>query len=374
VPCGSCPPSHQTRAFESPCPLHPLIPPSLGFLRSQPACVSVAADPLSAERVPPPHLSPRTPNSPTCPTCFVATHQQTAAPQNIAHEVFVPLVPAAMEQWQAYNDPSNASGQRRYNGNNNLGQMSPRDFGSGGPAPAQQAQQPPAGFKYDQYQGGLNPHQTSASSATSPMASPQVRDGNGDVPMQDAHDSYAGLNSSVKYPMRPHHQHHLSTGRTATLQQEPSAAAQRYSPMEVLSPTSPYGAKSAGPAQFPQQPAQQRQSPTRSSDYAPQQSPYYSSRQAAPQLPPIHPYATGQETYSPSGVNSIDGSYMDPKSPKRAPTQSAMPPADRGPVPEFKRIRGPTDLKPKVNTQPAFRRANPEGGFISVSKRSQRTS
>jgi dual specificity protein kinase YAK1 len=203
------------------------------------------------------------------------------------------------------------------------------------------------------------------------MASPSLRDGNGDVPMQDSHDGYGGLNSSAKYPMRPHHQHHLSTGRAASLQQEPSAAAQRYSPMEVLSPTSPYGSKSASANQFAQQPAQ-RQSPTRSSDYAPQQqqqqSPYYNTRQSAPQLPPINSYGS-QDSYSPSVLSSMDSSYLDPKSPKRAPPTSAPPPTmqDRGPVPEFKRIRAPTDLKPKVNSQPPFRRANPEGGFISVS-------
>lgn len=258
-----------------------------------------------------------------------------------------------MEQWQAYNDSSGVNSHRRYNGNS---QMSPRDYGSSAPAPAQ----PPAGFKYDQYQGGLNPHQPS-SSGTSPLASPQMRDGNGDVAMQDAHDSYAGLNSTtMKYPMRPHHQHHLSAGRAANLQQEPSAAAQRYSPMEVMSPTSPYGPKSAAPGQ----------SPTRSSDYAPQQSSYYGARQPGHQLSPMHSYAPGQDTYSPSSVSPMDGSYADPKSPKRAPPppQSAVPPSDKGPVPEFRRVRAPTDLKPKVKDQPPFRRANPEGGFISVSR------
>ncbi|KKF95325.1 Serine/threonine-protein kinase ppk15 [Ceratocystis platani] len=34
-------------------------------------------------------------------------------------------------------------------------------------------------------------------------------------------------------------------------------------------------------------------------------------------------------------------------------------------MPEFKRLRALTDLNPKVNAQPPFRRANPEGGFIS---------
>ncbi|KAK4242473.1 kinase-like domain-containing protein [Achaetomium macrosporum] len=263
-----------------------------------------------------------------------------------------------MEQWQVYNEPASAGGQRRYNGNS---QMSPREFGSSGQPHAQQL---PAGFKYDNHQGGLNPHQAS-SSATSPLASPHIRDGNGDVPMPDSHDSYMGQNpNSATYPLRPHHQHHLSGSRTANLQQEPSAAAQRYSPMEVMSPTSPYGPKSTGASHFSQQPPQ-RQSPTRSSDYAPQQSPYYSTRQPAPQLPPPNPYAPKQDTYSPSSLGTMDGSYVDPKSPKRAPPQSAVQSNDKGPVPEFRRIRAPTDLKPKVNDQPPFRRANPEGGFIS---------
>ncbi|KAK0637299.1 kinase-like domain-containing protein [Bombardia bombarda] len=252
-----------------------------------------------------------------------------------------------MEQWQAYPDSTGANGSRRYNGNS---QMSPRAYDNGQP---QIPAQPPAGFKYDQYQGGLNPQQHSAS--TSPIATPQQRDGNGDVAMQDAHDGY----SSIKYPMRPHHQQHLSGGRSA---QEPSAAAQRYSPMEVLSPTSPYS-KSGGGGQFSQPPAQ-RQSPSRSSDYAPQ-SPYYGTRQGAPQLPPISPYASGQDSYPSSAVAAMDGSFSDPKSPRRMQLQSAMTLVDKGPVPEFKKIRAITDLRPKVNAQPAFRRANPEGGFIS---------
>jgi dual specificity protein kinase YAK1 len=171
--------------------------------------------------------------------------------------------------------------------------------------------------------------------------------------------------------MRPQHQHQLSGGRLTNLHagQEPSAAAQRYSPMEVLSPSSPYASKSGGGAgQFSQSPSQ-RQSPSRPSDYS-QQSPltYYNSRQAAPQLPPINPYASGQEGYQSAAVAAMDGAYMDPKSP-RLPPQSALPLNDKGPVPEFKKIRASTDLMPKVNSQPAFRRANPEGGFISVSLR-----
>ncbi|KAK1750654.1 kinase-like domain-containing protein [Echria macrotheca] len=268
-----------------------------------------------------------------------------------------------MEQWQAYSDTAGAGGARRYNGGS---QMSPRDYNNGQmPAqPQQPQQQPPAGFKYEQYPaGGLNPQQPSTAS---PITSPQLRDGNGDVAMQDTQSPYTGTDPGVRYPMRPHHQHHLSGGRPAGMHpsQEPSAAAQRYSPMEIMSPTSPYSSK-PGPSQYSQQSAQ-RQSPTRSSDY-PAQGPYYTSRQGAPQLPPISAYPSGQESYSPSNlVGQLDGQY-DPKSPRRVgpPQQAVVPVLDKGPVPEFKKIRGPGDLRPKINTQPAFRRANPEGGFIS---------
>ena len=254
--------------------------------------------------------------------------------------------------------------------------MSPRDYTNNGQVQGQQQQQPQPGFKYDPYQQGMNPSAQQQSSSISPMTSSQSsRDANGDVSMQDAHDQYSSQNPSIKYPLRPHHS--LSGGRPASLStsQEPSAAAQRYSPMEALSPASQYPKGS----QF--SPAQ-RQSPTRPNEYAPpqsqqqqqqqqQQNAYYSSRQASQQLPPINPYAPAQHdhSYPNSAVSTtMDGSFMDPKSPPRRMNsqsqQMSMP--DKTPVPEFRKIRGPQDLRPKTNKQPAHRRANPEGGFISV--------
>lgn len=240
--------------------------------------------------------------------------------------------------------------------------MAARDYNnnSGGQQSQSQAQ-PPAGFKYDQYQGSLNPQQGLTSS---PITSPQLRDGNGDVAMQDANDPYA----SMKYPMRPHHQqqHHASSSRPPNLHspQESSAAAQRYSPMEVMSPTSPYVPKSAGPSQFSQHPSQ-RQSPTRANDYTPQ-SPYFNRQQGqGQQLPPLNQYTAALESYQQAASMPMDGSYgNDPKSPHRLQPPQAMP--GKGPVPKFKKVTAPTDLRPKVNSQPPFRRANPEGGFISV--------
>ncbi|KAI1485903.1 kinase-like protein [Biscogniauxia mediterranea] len=243
-----------------------------------------------------------------------------------------------MDQWQGYQDAAGAS--RRYNGTSQM-------------TPGREYSQQGAAFKYDQYSHPPQP------SATSPITTPQLRDGNGDVPMQDAHDAYGG----IKYPMRPHHQSHIATARPPTLHSppEPSAAAQRYSPMEVLSPTSPYGSKSTAQGQF-SSPHSQRQSPTRG-DYQ-STSPYY-GRQGS-QLPPISSYANAQDNYPSSAVASLDGAFAnDPKSPRRPLQPTVNVPAEKRPVPQFKKIGAPTDLRPKVNSQPPFRRANPEGGFIS---------
>jgi dual specificity protein kinase YAK1 len=258
-----------------------------------------------------------------------------------------------MDQWQQ-SYPDSAGSSRRYNGNPppNQAQMS-RDY-NGNPQT-----QPPAGFTYEQYQGGIGAH-SHGSVASPTTAPPHMRDGNGDVAMQDAGDPYSGM----KYPMRPHHQQHLSGSRSVQHHspQEPSAAAQRYSPMETLSPSSPYGAPQQGQGQY-----SSRQSPTRPGNYTSPNS-YYANRQPTQQLPPITPYASNNESYPTSATQQLNAVFgNDPKSPRRPVPQSAQGPPGRGPVPEFTKIRSVADLQPKVNSQPAFRRANPEGGFISVS-------
>ncbi|KAI9049192.1 hypothetical protein LZ554_007039 [Drepanopeziza brunnea f. sp. 'monogermtubi'] len=259
-----------------------------------------------------------------------------------------------MDQWQqSYSDQAGSS--RRYNGNHppSQAQMA-RDYNGNGSSCAQA--QPPAGFTYEQYQGGMGAHPHS--STTSPAAAPHMRDGNGDVAMQDAGDSYG----SMKYPMRPLHQQHLSGGRIQSLHssQEPSAAAQRYSPMETLSPSSPYGAPQQGQNQYGS-----RQSPTRTGSYSSPNS-YYANRQSAQQLAPITPYSNNNDSYPTSATQQLNAVFgNDPKSPRRPVTHAAMGPPGRGPVPEFTKLRSVADLQPKINAQPAFRRANPEGGFIS---------
>lgn len=245
--------------------------------------------------------------------------------------------------------------------------MSPRDYSGQQSQP--QVGQAPAGFKYDQYPGGLSSHAT-PNPAASPITTPQLRDNNGDVAMADAIDPYASMKYQVA--MRPHHSQHISaSSRSSTLHSpaEPSVAAQRYSPMEVMSPTSPYS--KAGSSQFSAPPTS-RQSPTRSNDFQSPQSPYYaSSRTSSAQLPTMASLPSGGESYAPFGnVLSPAGRNEpwphDPASPRRLASMAPGPAMSKGPVPEFRKVRTTQDLRPTVNAQPAFRRANPEGGFISV--------
>ncbi|MBE3049132.1 hypothetical protein IMZ48_42860 [Candidatus Bathyarchaeota archaeon] len=242
----------------------------------------------------------------------------------------------------------------------------------------QNAQAPPtATYGYDHYTTAAqhpHPHPPSLPSLSlsplPPANTSQSRDASGDVAMQDVNDSHAG----IKYAMRPHHQHHLSGGgRPQSLHspQEPSSAAQRYSPMEALSPTSPYAPKSAitNPGHVPGQ--YQTQSPTRHHDYHSQsqsQSPYNAnaSRSAAhqhqqQQIPGMMPYSQHDAYQTSPPSHLLDSPYGSDsvKSPRRPAPPKRL-------VPEFSTVRSPADLRPKVNTQPPFRRAAPEGGFISV--------
>ncbi|KAG5980504.1 hypothetical protein E4U55_003980 [Claviceps digitariae] len=322
-------------------------------------------------------------------------------------------------QQQSYSNDSTAA-SRRYNGR---GQMS-REYAAQQPPPppasaaaaaaasaASVAAAGAAGYGYDhttQHHGAAHGHGAAAAaapvlpmvhhhavgppvvlhganSAASPSmaasASSTARDGNGDVAMHDAHD----LHAAVKYPMRPHHQSHPSSGRSSNLHsphelqpqqqqqhqhQQPSSAAQRYSPMDTLSPTSPYAPKTS---QFAHPPSQTH-SPSGHSDYPPP-SPYYAARQGGAggtgggqqqqqqqqqHLPPIAPYAISQDGYPSSALANLDGAYANgPRSPRR------QNPCILKAVPEFRKVRDLSDLRPKNNRQPPFRRANPEGGFIS---------
>lgn len=259
--------------------------------------------------------------------------------------------------WQQQPFPDSSGPSRRHNGAVHL----PREYTSQPPPPPAPAAY---GSDHGQYQSaatGHGPLHQSSQQAANPSASPSmasmppVRDGSGDIPMHDALDTHA----SIRYPMRPHHQPRSSTGGPASSylsQEQPSSAAQRYSPMDTRPLNSPYASKSGQFAPLPTQ----TQSPGGQTSFP--QSPYFSARQGDHQLPPITPFGPSQESGYPSAaVANLDGSFV----PEPKPTPRSNPPASK-PVPEFRKLRTMSDLQPKKSRQPPFRRANPEGGFISV--------
>ncbi len=94
------------------------------------------------------------------------------------------------------------------------------------------------------------------------------------------------------------------------------------------------------------------------------------SRPNAPQLPPIQSNMSPESFYPQSATAQLNAVYNREQRSPRASTNSnppQLPSIGRGPVPQFEKCANTAELKPKINAQPPFRRANPEGGFISVS-------
>lgn len=290
------------------------------------------------------------------------------------------------QNWQPYTDVAAASRQGRY----------PQTTGQQ-PANGSAQHQPQSGYSYEAYQTPSVPSQPQ-SMAVSPIGTPRTRaySGDGDVAMEDA-DPY----NRMKYPSRPTHSQRPSS---QYLGQEDSSAARRYSPMKALSPSSPYAPSSQQSSQspyghYPSQSTSARQSPTRSNHYSTPSQSYYStpsespsmpshpsprqffchdanrallasSRQPPLQLPPIHPNSDTTDQFYPNSataqLNAVFG--RETKSPRQMrPVHPGTADMPRGPVPRFNKLDSVQDLQPRVNPQPAFRRANPEGGFISVS-------
>lgn len=169
---------------------------------------------------------------------------------------------------------------------------------------------------------------------------------------------------------------------------EESSAARRYSPMK-LSPTTQDGAQAPYGSYTPTLP-NARHSPSRpamltSDSYSHYQSPSllsYSaifasatythviigSRPPMNQLSPLQGSTSPNPNYYPPRsatlhLNEVYG-HDDP-SPTRLQQQQTPLPRNTQP-PKFTKCMNVADLQPQLRTQPPFRRANPEGGFISV--------
>ncbi|EER40010.1 protein kinase [Histoplasma capsulatum H143] len=222
-------------------------------------------------------------------------------------------------QWQAYAD---ATSGRPGQFNNGLGDHPPQtqkypatSAGSGGQPQQhqhQQQNQAPMGYTYEPYQtpGTVPkaPSGNSMSKTVSMTSSPTPLAGeftDQDVTMEDA-DPY----NRAKYAAKPSHQR----GSSQFLSSEESTAARRYSPMNPAE---------MGPDQF-------------------------------------YPHSAAPQT------NPAFGQSVKPRG--QAPLHNILLPQQqhqRGPVPKFVKVKSTQELKPRINAQPAFRRANPEGGFIS---------
>lgn len=94
------------------------------------------------------------------------------------------------------------------------------------------------------------------------------------------------------------------------------------------------------------------------------------TRPHAPQLPPIQSNMSPEDFYPQSATAQLNAVYnREARSPRTStnPNPPQLLPIGGGPVPKFEKVTNTADLRPRINTQPPFRRANPEGGFISVS-------
>lgn len=249
-------------------------------------------------------------------------------------------------------------------------QPSQRDYGATHSVPAQNAYTtPPIG---------------SLAISSPPTAEPRARamdyngDVDGDLMMEDA-DPY----NKQKYASRPATQSRPSSQYLPTEHLDAtSRAAARYSPMNT-SPTASYVSSPPQQQQVPsnnyasytpQQSA--RGSPSRQNPYASptQQQRYYASppssaRAHTSQLPPLQSNMSPSASYYPQSatqqLNAMFGN--DPTSPQSAKQQqqAMMSQEQQDAVPQFKKCHNTADLQPRINMQPPFRRANPEGGFIS---------
>ncbi|KAF2019673.1 kinase-like protein [Aaosphaeria arxii CBS 175.79] len=263
------------------------------------------------------------------------------------------------QQWSNYNESPAPNRQSRY---------TPQQMTT--PQHPQRDPTLPQQNKQDPYATPSVPSRSGSMALASPAGSqsrgPEFNDVDGDVPMEDADP----FNKPKYSASRANHQHRHSQ---QLLQQEESAAARRYSPMN-LSPTSPYSGSTQQGGQsytsFNPQTQSNRQSPSKNNPYMSPPNSYYSppaSRPHAPQLPPLQSTMSPETFYPQSATAQLNAVYnreaRSPRAPNPNPPQ--LPLIGRGLVPKFEKCTNTADLVPKINLQPPFRRAAPDGGFIS---------
>lgn len=206
----------------------------------------------------------------------------------------------------------------------------------------------------------------------------------------------AAVYNTANYPGNPSHP---GIGRTSSDHYIPQASNSRHpSPMHTVSPTmspyystTPHMLSSINEGEQTMQWSQTRQSPSRAPYAFPtsrdsvsprtqlhnQQSPTH-NRHSMPHIPQYDTksqYSPRQTTHFPGNAApsspNISPSAYSPRHPtftiNRDPGSMMADIVYTNPPPaKFRLIQNANDLNPAVNTQPKFRRANPDGGFISV--------
>lgn len=248
------------------------------------------------------------------------------------------------------------------------------------------------GFGYDQYQAMSSAaNNVSVSSTPASTSHSHNYSSEGDVPMEDA-DPY----NRTKYPSRPANQHRTSS---QYIGHEGSAAAQRYSPLNMLNAGGQFAPSPKSQSQsqtgytYQSQTPRSRQSPTRQSHFgSPQHYHDSPSKHRFVDCPIVvntaadYKSCTASARYNPQFLSQSQNAEPSPDqyyahSPldqfagtrngkSQMTTRPQISSYARGPgagsVPKFQKIKSVQELQPHVNYQPPFRRANPEGGFISV--------
>jgi len=213
--------------------------------------------------------------------------------------------------------------------------------------------------KYEPYQRSLANANMAAMNANASASIPSQeypRNGEADVHMEDA-DPY----NRSKYPSRPSHHHH----RLSAQYMQESPAAQRYSPMN-LSTTQAHlsSPKSQQTSSFNYNihTPTSRQSPTRTYSSDRYGEPPTPSRFNSQYLPSLQRSDMSPDSYFGTSAPTQSMSSRDARSPG---SSSQAPQPSLGPVPRFRKVHSMQDIQHKVNQQPLYRRADPEGGFLS---------
>jgi len=297
-----------------------------------------------------------------------------------AHGAFTPALTFPSQQQRQLYTP-----QREYYANEHEGYTSPTSIASRAATLAISsppgARRSTGGGHMADYNYGCNSTMNNNPSSNGDM--------DGDMPMEDA-DPF----NRQKYAQRPTTTTSTSSNRLS--QYIPpdqldvaSKAAARYSPMNT-SPTSPFLASSQQQQQQQQQrdgytsytPQQQaaRYSPNKtgksyvSPPQQQQQHRYYASPPSSAhpsQLPSLQQSSTlssASSHYPQSATQQLNAMFgHEPQSPRtqQQQQQHQVNTGTKSGPPQFTKVTDVNLLIPRINSQPPFRRANPEGGFIS---------